>query len=192
MTSPSRPSPPLDTANVTSLSGFSKKTEEQWKEELRDSQDRKYRGIGATMKRGEVRGLYGIAKVFEGLTGKKADVVLLKNDASPVSFPLLNPYGHVAFQAQRGDVHTVIVDGRVVKDAGRLVGFDPAAVRRDVDATIDHLRSAMGEETWEAGMHPELPEGSKVLDNPYQYTEYQSESTHGARGSMFGDPGSGN
>ena len=40
---------------------------------------------------------------------------------SPVSFPLLNPYGHVAFQAQRGDVHTVLVDGRVVKHEGRLV-----------------------------------------------------------------------
>ena len=42
---------------------------------------------------------------------QKADVVLIKNDHSPVSFPLLNPYGHVAFQAQRGDVHTVLVDG---------------------------------------------------------------------------------
>ena len=56
--------------------------------------------------------------------GAKADVVLIKNDHSPVSFPLLNPYGHVAFQAQRGDVHTVLVDGRVVKSEGRLVGFD--------------------------------------------------------------------
>ena len=43
--------------------------------------------------------------------GQKADLVLIKNDHSPVSFPLLNPYGHVAFQAQRGDVHTVIIDG---------------------------------------------------------------------------------
>ena len=122
--------------------------------------------------------------------GKKADVVLLKNDDSPVSFPIVNPYGHVAFQAQRGDVHTVLVDGKVVKDAGTLVGFDRAAVRRGIDATIDHLRSAMGEETWEAGMHPALPEGGKMLDNPYQYTDFQSESTHGARGTMFGDPGS--
>src|ERR671920_547788 len=59
--------------------------------------------------------------------GKKADVVLIKNDTSPVSFPLLNPYGHVAFQAQRADVHTVIVDGRVVKHEHELVGVDLAA-----------------------------------------------------------------
>src|SRR6185436_14260671 len=77
--------------------------------------------------------------------GKKADVVLIKNDASPVSFPLLNPYGHVAFQAQRGDVHTVIVDGKLVKSDGKLVGFDAAAVRRDIDATVEYLRSTLGE-----------------------------------------------
>src|SRR5689334_1224604 len=60
--------------------------------------------------------------------GKKADVVLIKNDASPVSFPLLNVYGQIAFQAQRGDVHTVLVDGRVVKSEHRLVGADLADV----------------------------------------------------------------
>jgi 5-methylthioadenosine/S-adenosylhomocysteine deaminase len=122
--------------------------------------------------------------------GAKADVVLIKNDASPVSFPLLNPYGQVAFQAQRGDVHTVLVNGKVVKSDGTLVGFDAAAVRRNVDATVEHLRTAMGDDEWHAGMHPEMPEGGKVLDNPYQYTDYQSEATHGARGTMFGNPDS--
>ncbi|WP_369252780.1 amidohydrolase family protein [Geodermatophilus amargosae] len=112
--------------------------------------------------------------------GAKADVVLLKNDASPVSFPLLNPYGHVAFQAQRGDVHTVLVDGRVVKSDHRLVGVDLAAVRREVEATVEHLRADMGEDVWQAGMDPELPSG-EVLDNPYQYTDYRSDSTHAAR-----------
>ena len=29
--------------------------------------------------------------------GKKADLVLIKNDDSPVSFPILNPYGHGGF-----------------------------------------------------------------------------------------------
>jgi cytosine/adenosine deaminase-related metal-dependent hydrolase len=104
--------------------------------------------------------------------------VLLKNDHSPVSFPLLNPYGHVAFQAQRGDVHTVLVDGRVVKRDHRLVGIDLAGVQREVEATVEHLRSALGEEAWEKGMNPDVPETS-ILDNPYTYTGYRSASTHG-------------
>jgi cytosine/adenosine deaminase-related metal-dependent hydrolase len=123
--------------------------------------------------------------------GAKADVVLIKNDRSPVSFPLLNPFGHVAFQAQRGDVHTVIVNGRVVKHEHALVGVDLPAVRRTVEATVDHLRAALGDEQWSKGMNPDLPADDEVLDNPYQYTEYKSDSTRGARGSVFGEPGSG-
>lgn len=110
--------------------------------------------------------------------GKKADVVLLKNDASPVSFPLLNPYGHVAFQAQRADVHTVLVNGRIVKREGRLVDVDLAAVRREVESTVEYLRAQLGEEAWRQGMNPDIP-AAKVLDNPYTYTTYQSDSTHG-------------
>ncbi|MTD57225.1 amidohydrolase family protein [Amycolatopsis pithecellobii] len=109
--------------------------------------------------------------------GKKADVVLLKNDDSAVSFPLLNPYGHVAFQAQRGDVHTVLVNGKVVKHEHRLVGIDLAAIRREVEETVDYLRSTMGEEAWQKGMNPDVAE-TKVLDNPYTYTEYRSAATH--------------
>jgi hypothetical protein len=120
--------------------------------------------------------------------GKKADVVLIKNDDSPVSFPMLNPYGHVAFQAQRGDVHTVLVDGRVVKSGHRLVGADLPAVRATLDATVEHLRSTLGEEAWAAGMNPALPD-DEMLDNPYTYTEYKSGTTHDARGTAFGEPG---
>ncbi|WP_433514317.1 amidohydrolase family protein [Nonomuraea sp. CA-143628] len=111
--------------------------------------------------------------------GKKADLVLIKNEASPVSFPLLNPYGHVAFQAQRGDVHTVLVNGRVVKHEHRLVGVDLAAARRATDRTVEYLRSTMGEEAWQKGMNPDIPE-TTILDNPYTYTDYHSTSTHTA------------
>jgi cytosine/adenosine deaminase-related metal-dependent hydrolase len=110
--------------------------------------------------------------------GQKADVVLIKNDDSPVSFPLLNPYGHVAFQAQRGDVHTVLVNGRVVKKDNKLVGIDLAAARRSVESTVDYLRATMGEEAWRQGMNPDVP-ATKVLDNPYTYTDYRSTATHG-------------
>lgn len=101
--------------------------------------------------------------------GKKADIVLIKNDDSPVMFPLLHPYGHVAFQAQRGDVHTVVVNGRVVKHAHRLVGADLAKARQVAEQTVEHLRAQLGPEAWADGMHPEIPE-TKVLDNPYTYT----------------------
>jgi cytosine/adenosine deaminase-related metal-dependent hydrolase len=109
--------------------------------------------------------------------GKKADIVLIKNEHSPVSFPVLNPFGHVAFQAQRGDVHTVLVDGRVVKHEHRLLGVDLAAARREIERTVDHLRSTMGEEAWLKGMNPDIPE-TTILDNPYTYTDYHSDSTH--------------
>ena len=112
--------------------------------------------------------------------GKKADVVLIRNEHSPVMFPLLHPYGHVAFQAQRGDVEAVLVDGRVVKRDHRLVGIDLAAARRTVEATVDHLRGTLGEEAWAQGMNPEVPT-TKVLDNPYTYTDYRSSSTHEVR-----------
>ena len=110
--------------------------------------------------------------------GKKADVVLIKNDHSPVMFPILHPYGHVAFQAQRGDVHTVVVNGRIVKRDHRLVDVDLAKARRTVESTVDYLQSQLGAEAWEQGMYPEIPE-TKVLDNPYTYTEYRSAATHG-------------
>jgi hypothetical protein len=85
----------------------------------------------------------------------------------------------------------VIVDGRVVKHDHELVGVDLAAVRRTVDATVDHLRAQLGEEQWQSGMNPPMPEDDEVLDNPYQYTEYKSDTTREARGTVFGEPGSG-
>ncbi len=103
--------------------------------------------------------------------GKKADLVLIKNDRSPVMFPLLNPYGHVAFQAQRGDVHTVVVNGRVVKFDHELVHADLDKARQVNTQTTEYLMSQLGPEAWAEGMHPEIPE-TKVMDNPYTYTEY--------------------
>jgi 5-methylthioadenosine/S-adenosylhomocysteine deaminase len=129
--------------------------------------------------RGGSRALHMDALIGSLEEGKKADVVLIKNDASPVSFPVLHPYGHVAFQAQRGDVHTVIVDGRVVKHEHRLVGIDLPAVRRAVEETVDYAMRELGD-AWIPGMHPEIPE-TKVFDNPYTYTEWDAGSAQWKR-----------
>jgi cytosine/adenosine deaminase-related metal-dependent hydrolase len=119
--------------------------------------------------RGGARALGMESQIGSLEPGKKADVVLIKNDASPVMFPLLNPYGHVVFQAQRGDVHTVVVNGRVVKHDHRLVGVDLGKARQAVEQTVDYLKGVLGPEAWNEGMHPEIPE-TRVAENPYTYT----------------------
>lgn len=119
--------------------------------------------------------------------GKRADVVLIKNDASPTMFPLLNPHGHVALQAGRGDVHTVVVDGVVAKYAGELVGSDIDVVRAQIESTVDYLHSELGEPVWEQGMNPDAPE-PKMLDNPYTYTDYKDASTHAKEADRKGEP----
>jgi cytosine/adenosine deaminase-related metal-dependent hydrolase len=104
--------------------------------------------------------------------GRQADIVLIKNDDSPAMFPILNPYGHIVYQANRADVHTVMVGGKVVKRDGKLVGIDLAAARAKVGATVDHLRGRLGEEAWQRGMNPQIPE-SEMFDNPYQYSDFE-------------------
>lgn len=99
--------------------------------------------------------------------GKLGDVVLLKNEDSPTWAPLINPYGQVVYQAQRGDVHTVVVGGEVVKSEGKLVAGDLKAVRAQLENTVEYLEKEVGDE-WTAGMYPEIPE-AEVLFNPYQY-----------------------
>ncbi|BCY08447.1 amidohydrolase family protein [Actinoplanes sp. L3-i22] len=125
--------------------------------------------------RGGARALGMDSKVGALTPGRQADIVLLKNDASPVMFPVLHPYGHVAFQAQRGDVHTVLVGGKVVKRDGKLVGVDLAAARAKVEATVSFLRETLGEEAWLRGMNPDIP-AAELFDNPYQYTQWDAGS----------------
>jgi len=107
--------------------------------------------------------------------GKKADLVLIRNDDSPVMFPVVHPAGHVVFQAQRGDVHTVMVNGRVLKlDHELLLRDEVARARRAVEESIDHVRSGTGVEAWQATMHPERTTPTPV-DNPYQYSDFHHD-----------------
>src|SRR5690349_16878474 len=92
----------------------------------------------ATLGGAQALGLDSVTGSLE--PGKKADIVLIKNDASPVMFPILSPYGHVVFQAQRGDVHTVVINGTVVKHDHRLVGSDLGKAREAIEQTVSYLQ----------------------------------------------------
>ncbi|HEV8193707.1 MAG TPA: amidohydrolase family protein, partial [Ktedonobacterales bacterium] len=103
--------------------------------------------------------------------GKKADLVLIKNDASPAMFPILHPYGHVVYQAGRGDVHTVLVDGKVIKYNHQLRDINLNKAKQAVGTTVEYAYSQMGEQAWRDGMVPEKPE-VELIENPYQYTDW--------------------
>jgi len=124
----------------------------------------------------------GLDGVIGSLTpGKRADVVLIKNDASPAMYPVLHPYGTVVYQAGRGDVHTVLVDGQVVKNDGALVGSGLTAAKYAVANTVEHARSTMGEQAWKDSMTPDLPAAERI-PNPYTYTDFEgSEDRHQAK-----------
>ncbi|MEU6538453.1 amidohydrolase family protein [Streptomyces sp. NPDC047000] len=106
--------------------------------------------------------------------GKRADVVLLRNERNPAMFPLLHPYGHVVFQTGRADVDTVLVDGRPVKYAHELVGVDLGRARDAVASTVSYARGTLGEEAWQESMAPEIPR-TEPISNPYTYSEYRGE-----------------
>ena len=64
-----------------------------------------------------------------------------------------------------------MVNGRVVKFDHQLVARRPGQGQAGDHQTIEYLMGQLGPEAWAEGMHPEIPE-TKVMENPYTYTEY--------------------
>ncbi|WCT79225.1 amidohydrolase family protein [Novosphingobium humi] len=89
----------------------------------------------------------GLEERIGSLTpGKRADVILIRTDDGNM---LPDPDVNIAFQlvqhAQPANVDTVIVDGRILKSAGRLTGMDHRALARraaKAQASLRH-RGAM-------------------------------------------------
>jgi len=109
-------------------------------------------------------------KIGSITTGKKADLLLLKNDQSPAMTPILNPNVHVVYQANTADVHSVMVNGRMLKFDGKRIGLDIGPARDAVAASVEFVRSKLGEQAWEEGMHPPL-EPDEEIENPYKYAD---------------------
>ncbi|MFF4357642.1 amidohydrolase family protein [Streptomyces sp. NPDC001604] len=99
----------------------------------------------------------GMADRIGSITpGKLADLVLLRQD-TPSMTPVNSTFGHLVFHAGRGDVDTVVVNGRVLKHRGELIGLNLPRARRLAEAARDHVRSAIGEEAWRNLIDPPRP-----------------------------------
>lgn len=71
--------------------------------------------------------------------GKKADLVIFRcEDIDTV--PVVDPVGTVVFHAAPGNIDTVIVDGKVVKQNGQLVGVDWHSLHDQIVSRSQRLR----------------------------------------------------
>jgi cytosine/adenosine deaminase-related metal-dependent hydrolase len=75
--------------------------------------------------------------------GKQADLILLRRDRLNLT-PLNHPWGSVVLAAGPGNVDTILVDGSIVKQDGRLINCDLDRVYRLANETRDHLFTAAG------------------------------------------------
>jgi 5-methylthioadenosine/S-adenosylhomocysteine deaminase len=81
----------------------------------------------------------GLGDVTGSLTrGKRADLILVRVDHVGTA-PFTDPTNVLALAAGAADVDTVVVDGRILKRAGRLTTVDPAAVVTATDAALRAL-----------------------------------------------------
>ncbi|MGW3627958.1 amidohydrolase family protein [Streptomyces sp. NPDC000880] len=99
----------------------------------------------------------GMADSLGSITpGKLADLVLVSGN-SPVLYPVNDPIATLVFQAGRGEVDTVLVNGRVLKYRGEPLGMHLDRARALAENSRDHLRAAIGEQSWLQAMNPPLP-----------------------------------
>ncbi|MDB5600902.1 MAG: cytosine deaminase [Xanthobacteraceae bacterium] len=83
----------------------------------------------------------GIADRTGSLTpGKRADLILVRTTDINMT-PIGNSYEALVSLAQPANVDTVIVDGRVLRQAGKFTALDHAKVVRDAQEAAATLRS---------------------------------------------------
>ena len=82
-------------------------------------------------------------KVGSIAKGKQADLVLINTNALNL-FPLHNATNAVVEACHVGNVDSVFVAGKLVKEHGRLLGFSLADLRRRTEAALDSLYSRAG------------------------------------------------
>ncbi|MFM0203376.1 amidohydrolase family protein [Paraburkholderia fungorum] len=119
------------------------------------AQNRRYRGDQAAPAAVSVRSILetatingarvaGLGDKAGSLTpGKKADIVLIRADDLNL-YPSNNAIGTIVHAAERSNVDTVIVGGRVRKSGGKLLGLNFKALKQATDASRAHLFAGVG------------------------------------------------
>ncbi|MGF0237760.1 amidohydrolase family protein [Rhodococcus sp. IEGM1300] len=86
----------------------------------------------------------GLESTIGSLTpGKQADIVLIRTDSLSL-YPSNNAIGTVVHAAERGDIDTVIIAGRIRKQNGVVLNVDRPQLEMATEESRTHLFSAAG------------------------------------------------
>ncbi|NPE58126.1 amidohydrolase family protein [Dickeya dadantii] len=75
--------------------------------------------------------------------GKQADLILIRTDDINL-YPAGNAFGTVVHAAERSNIDTVMIGGRVVKRDGKVLGVDSKRLREAIDESRHYLFAATG------------------------------------------------
>lgn len=75
--------------------------------------------------------------------GKQADIVLINAEDMNL-YPSGNAFSTVVHAADRSNIDTVMIGGRIVKRDGKVIGVDSVQLRAAIDESREHLFAAAG------------------------------------------------
>lgn len=114
----------------------------------------------ATIRGAEAIGFDDVTGSLE--VGKKADLLMLRTDVLGMT-PMSDPYAAVVNYGNPSFVDTVLVDGKIVKRHGRLVGVDWPALRAALERSSKSIRQRFAlipekpiRERWTKGFRIEI------------------------------------
>jgi 5-methylthioadenosine/S-adenosylhomocysteine deaminase len=105
--------------------------------------------------------------------GRKADLVLVRADSTFLR-PLNHPLNALVYAETGASVDTVLVDGRVALERGRVVGVDEGRIRTRAQDAADRLR-ARNQDAWAfaAELQPYLGAACRAaVAEPYPVNRY--------------------
>jgi cytosine/adenosine deaminase-related metal-dependent hydrolase len=97
--------------------------------------------------------------------GYLADITLL-DLRSPSLTPLNDAFHHLAYTELGHSVHTVIIDGKLVMEAGRILTFDEAAILREVrEASRTRMHRRPFPKEWQVAVDRQLAYQQDIMAN---------------------------
>jgi len=75
--------------------------------------------------------------------GKRADVIIV-DVTSAHQTPIYNVYSNLVYATKASDVDTVLINGKMVMQSGRVLTVDESAVRMKANEYRDRIRKSLG------------------------------------------------